>query len=281
MAVDILIIRNNCDTATKWTNWIGEGLKSHLEGKGFSVTDLSDAQASPANVNSWLKYANKKTKKLVIALDHGSCSAFYGELSNSAVPVIDKNNAEDLTKDLHVYTFACSTNGNNCVGQTAIEKGCNSWLGYIEPVYVASSAYQPLKDCIWSYIDALADGKTIEQAESILKQAYKDRFSNHWIFKYNYDRLLLRKKNINNMTINTYNRTSKWNYNKKIIALFANGVADKFAYVYIKDDGWKRLWPDHESQVEAMMTMAAHAKSDKSNVSFYEQDNKIKIMYVW
>lgn len=279
MAVDILIIRNNCDPATSSTNWIGEGLKSHLEGKGFSVTDLSDAQASPANVTNWLKYNNKKTKKLVIALDHGSCSAFYGELSNNPVPVIDKNNAEDLTKDLHVYTFACATNGNNCVGQTVIEKGCNSWLGYTEPVYVIH--HQSLKDCIWSYIDALADGKTLEQAESILKQAYKDRFSIHWIFKYNLDRLLLRKKTISNMTINTYNRTSKWNYNKKIIGLFANGVANKLAYVYIEGDGWKQLWPDHETQVEVMMTMAAQAKSDKSNVSFYEQDNKIKIMYVW
>jgi hypothetical protein len=281
MAVDILIIRNNCDTATKWTNWIGDGLKAYLEGKGYSVVDLSDAQASPGNVNYWLRYSSTNTKKLVIAFDHGSCSAFYGELNNKPKPVITQSNAEDLTKELHVYTFACSTNGDGCVGQTAVTKGCYSWLGYIVPVYVTTSPYQPLKDCIWSYIDALADGKTIEQAEAILRKAYKDRFNNLWIFKYNHDRLLLRKQNINNMTIKTYNRTSKWQYNKTITGLYAHGAGNKVAYVYVQNEGWKRLWPDYEAQVGVMMTMAAHAKSDARPVTFYEQDNKIKIMYVW
>ncbi|OEU69813.1 MAG: hypothetical protein BA863_04215 [Desulfovibrio sp. S3730MH75] len=280
MAVDILIIRNKCDSATTWTNWIGEGLKAHLEGKGYSVTDLSDTQASPENVNYWLNYSSMRTKKLVIGLDHGSCSAFYGEKNNATKPVITKTNAEELTKELHVYTFACSTSGNNCIGQTTIEKSCNSWLGYTEPVYVIASKYMPLKECIWSYIDALAAGKTLEQAEAILRKAYKDRFSLHWIFKYNHDRLLLRKKK-SGMTINSDNRTTKWHYNKKITGLYAYGPASRYAHVYVQGLGWKRIWPDHDSQVGAMMTMAAHAKSDNRNVTFHEQDNKIRIMYVW
>ena len=53
---DLLIIRNKCDIATEYTNWIGEGMKTYLEEKGHSVTDLSDAEASPEKVDEWLKY---------------------------------------------------------------------------------------------------------------------------------------------------------------------------------------------------------------------------------
>lgn len=44
--VDFLIIRNKFDTATVYTNWIGDGLAAYLQGKGHTVTDLSDTDAS-------------------------------------------------------------------------------------------------------------------------------------------------------------------------------------------------------------------------------------------
>lgn len=287
--VDFLIIRNNCDTATSYTNWIGDGpmtykgvtyssLKDFLEKKGFSVTDLSDSDASPENVEEWLKYGNMKTIKAIIALDHGSCSAFYGEKNNATEPVITKTNAEELTKELHVYTLACSTNGDNCVGQTAIEKGCFSWLGYIEPVYAMKSL--AFKECIWSYIEAMADGKTMEECEDALRKAYDDRKSLSFVFGYNLDRLLLRKSH-NNMTINSNNRKAKWQYNMKIDGLWAYGPQIRNAWVHVKDLGWRKLWPDYDSQVSALMTMAAHAKADDRFVNFFEEDDKIKEMYVW
>jgi hypothetical protein len=201
--VDILVIRNKCDNPTEYTNWIGEGLKEYLEGKGFSVVDLSDDQASPENVDYWLDYSNMRVIKAIIALDHGSCEAFYGEKNNVATPVITKNNAGNLTREIQVYTLACSTNGANCVGQTAVEQGCYSWLGYTEPVYAIK--YQPFKDCIWSYIEAMAAGKTIEECEQVLIKAYEDRQNLHPYFKYNRDRLLLRK-NLSGMTIYSHNR---------------------------------------------------------------------------
>jgi len=275
---DILIIRNKCDTATEYTNWIGEGLKAHLESKGFSVVDLSDDQASPENVDYWLDYDQKRITKAVIALDHGSCSAFYGEKNNSATPVIDKNNAEKLTKELQIYTLACSTNGNNCLGQTTIEKGCYSWLGYTEPVYAMQ--YQPFKDCIWTYITAMAEGKTMEECEQILIKAYEDRVNLSMVFKYNRDRLLLRKKAAN-MTINTHNRVTGWQYNKKIIGLYAYGPNNRYILVYIQGMGWKQLWPSYDSQVETMAIMAAHAKEENRNVNFYEENGRIKVLYVW
>jgi len=202
--VDFLIIRNKFDTATEYTNWIGDGMKQYLEGKGYSVTDLSDADASPEKVEEWLKYGNMKTIKAVIALDHGSPGVFWGEKNNAAAEVINLANAEELTEKLQVYTLACSTNADNGLGQKAVEKGCFSWLGYKEPVYAAKS--QSFKDCIWSYMKTMAEGKTMEECEAALKKAYQDRTSESFIYQYNLDRMLLRKSQ-NNMTINSHNRT--------------------------------------------------------------------------
>jgi hypothetical protein len=275
---DILIIRNKCDTATDYTNWVGDGLKSYLEGKGHTVTDLSDAQATPENVDHWLNYTDSRTKKLVIALDHGSCQAFYGEKNNSCVPVITLSNVQSMTKELHVYTLACSTNGNNCIGQKAIQSGCYSWLGYITPVYAMK--YVPFKECIWSYIEALADGKTLEQAEAALRKAYEDRKSLSFVFGYNLDRLLLRKSQ-SNMTINSHNRGAKWQMNQKIDGLWAYGPQNRNVWVHVKGLGWKKLWDENDCQVEAMITALTHAKADDRIVNFFEQDNKIKQVYVW
>jgi len=204
--VDFLIIRNKCDIATEYTHWIGEGMATYLESKGHSVTDLSDVDASPAKVEEWLKYGNKKTMKAVIALDHGSVDAFWGERNHQLVHVINLANVEQLTKKLHVYTLACSTNADGGSGETSIEKGCLSWLGYKEPVYAARS--QSFKECIWSYLEAMAEGKNIEECEQILRQAYTDRTAQSFIYQYNLDRLLLRKS-ADNMTINSHNRFGK------------------------------------------------------------------------
>lgn len=201
--VDFLIVRNKCDPATEYTNWVGDGLRAYLEAKGHTVQDLSDAQASPQNVDHWLNYTDIRTRRAAILLDHGSCDAFYGERNGQIAPAITRANAEEMAKELHVYTLACSTNGNNCLGQTAVERGCYSWLGYIEPVY--AMRYQPFKECIWSYIEAMADGKTIEQCEAALRKAYDDRRELHFVFGYNLDRMLLRKSQ-DDMTINSHCR---------------------------------------------------------------------------
>jgi hypothetical protein len=201
--VDFLIVRNKCDTATEYTNWVGDGMKSYLESKGHSVTDLSEAEASPEKVEDWLKYDAQKTMKAVIALDHGSADAFWGEKNGALAQVINLANAERLTKNLHVYTLACSTNADDGLGATAVSKGCFSWLGYKESVYAADSP--SFKDCIWSYMIAMAEGKTMEECEQVLRQAYTACKNESFIYQYNLDRLLLRKS-LSNMTINSHNR---------------------------------------------------------------------------
>lgn len=204
--VDFLIIRNKFDRATEYTNWIGEGMKEYLESKGHTVTDLSDADASPEKVREWLSYDKKKTRKAVIALDHGSNDVFWGEKNNQKAEAINVTNCEELTKKLHVYTLACSTNASDGLGETAIKKGCLSWLGYTEPVYAAKS--NSFKQCIWSYVEAMAKGKTIEECEQALRKAYRARKEQSFVYQYNLDRLLLRKSG-NDMTINSPNRISR------------------------------------------------------------------------
>ena len=45
--------------------------------------------------------------------------------------------------------------------------------------------------------------------------------------------------------------------------------------------GWKGLWSDHDCQSEAMTVMASYACSDNRLVNLYEENGKIKTMYVW
>ncbi|MFW9874509.1 MAG: CFI-box-CTERM domain-containing protein [Candidatus Thorarchaeota archaeon] len=203
--IEFLIIRANFDLATDYTNWIGDGIKGYLESKGYTVKDLSDSAASPENVDNWLDINNEKISKVAIALDHGSNNAFYGEKNNQSAEVINPSNVARLTEDLHVYTLACSTNAPNGLGQKAIGGGCYSWLGYTEPVYAAKT--QSFKDCIWSYIQAMAEGKTIEECEEALRTAYEDRDTESFIYGYNLARMLNRTLHAN-MKINTHYRTT-------------------------------------------------------------------------
>ena len=252
--VGILIIRCKRDLATEYTNWIGDGMKAYLESKGHTVTDLRDEQANPENVKHWLKHSDKNTTKAVIALDHGSCQACYGERNNVGAPVINLANVEELTKELHIYTLACTTNGNSCIGQKAVEKGCYSWLGYTEPVYAMKS--DEFKKCIWSYMEAMAEGKNIEQCEATLRKAYQDRKGMHFVYEYNLDRLLLRKRE-NNMTINSHNRAketmpkyvsywdaSNWNSWAEVLNLQARR-ADYRITVYDRDGSVR--WQDTQT----------------------------------
>lgn len=234
---DILIIRNNCDAATVGTYNIGQGLLAYLQGKGHVVTELADVAASPANVQYWLTSAANRTTKLVVALDHGSEVAFYGEVNNQPAPVITMANAKDLTQNLHVYTFACSTCANGGVAATAISQGTLSWLGYTEPVYVftdpSSVLFKTLKDIIWSYITQLADGFTLETAEKALRDAYAAHKNDNPVFGYNLQRLLLRKK-AGGMTIHSHNRLG----GKSLIGTWSGMVAWEPSSKYVSAGPW-------------------------------------------
>ena len=206
---DILIIRSNCDAATFGTYNIGEGLAAYLQGKGYTVTELADAAASPANVQYWLTSSANRTTRLVIALDHGGATAFYGEVNNQITPVVTMGNVKDLTQNLHVYTFACLTCAAGGLGETAVSQGTLSWLGYVVPVYVFtdpnSTLFKTLKDVIWSFITSLADGFTLETALKALQDAYTAHQNDNYVFWFNLQQLKLFKQ-ATGMTIYSHNR---------------------------------------------------------------------------
>lgn len=119
-------------------------------------------------------------KKAVIVLDHGNKYSIEGESGNKPADVINMGNVVRYTKGLHVYTLACHTGEDGGLGEKAIGGGCQSWLGYAGEAEVISGSAQDeqsYKDCIWSYIIAMADGKTIEECEAALRDAYQARIS--------------------------------------------------------------------------------------------------------
>lgn len=284
MTVDVLIIRNKCDAATDATYAIGEGLKAHLQSKGCSVADLPNTQASPDNVTKWLNSKDNSTRKLIVGLDHGSCQAFYGEKDNKVTAVITTSNVQDLTQRLHMYTFACSTNGNGCIGETAIQKGCYSWLGYIVPVYVFtnpnSTLFKKLKEVIWSYPTALAEGKTMEQAEAILRTAYKKYANDHGLFKFNESKLLLRKK-YNNMTIKSHNRVIGWQNNRLVQRTYGH-TNTRLAYAIIEGlSGWIRIRPASTDGVSNVLDILKVAQANGRRVNVYiNSDGQIHAAYM-
>jgi hypothetical protein len=277
---DILIIRSKVDLETQWRYWLGDGLKQYLKSKGFSVKDLSDADASPENVSKWLNFGSQNVTKAIIAFGHGKEDILFGEKNGNNEAVIDKSNAANLTKELHVYAFAGRTNATNGLGQFAVQNGCYSWLDYTGSPWILMSADQTFKDCIWSYIVTLAEGKTLEECEAALIKAYKDRASLHWVYVENLKLLMLRKSQ-NGMRINTHNRITGWRYNRKIDCLWSYGTATRWTWVHVQNYFWRLVWNVFDSQAEVLAMMFAHAKNDDKFVSFYEDNGVIKEMYVW
>jgi hypothetical protein len=72
-----------------------------------------------------------------------------------------------------------------------------------------------------------------------------------------------------------------WLNNKKITGLYSYGPQNRNSYVHVDGIGWKRLWIDHDCQSEAMTVMASHACNGSCSVNLFEENGKIKTMYVW
>lgn len=186
---DCLIIRNKVDWVTAFTNWMGEGLKETLESKGWSVVDLSGCDASPENVRYWLRSGDRKISKVIIDFDHGYTDKLVGQLNDEEATIIDKGNAESLTKNLDVYTFACSTGVKGGIGEYAVQHGCRSWLGYTDTIYWDPFIAEEFKQCVWSYVLAMADGYSANLCYRILADSYRKLAKNSMICQWNMEKL--------------------------------------------------------------------------------------------
>lgn len=189
---DCLIIRNRVDWVTAFTNWMGEGLKEELESRGLSVVDLSGSDATPENVEYWLNSSDRRISKMIIDFDHGYPDKLVGQLNGDEATIINKKNVEDFTKDLHMYTFACSTNVQGGIGEFAAKKGCKSWLGYTDTIFWDPFLPEEFKKCVWSYPIAMAEGMPPEYCYKILMNEYKKLGRSSMICRWNLSKLVLR-----------------------------------------------------------------------------------------
>ncbi len=72
-----------------------------------------------------------------------------------------------------------------------------------------------------------------------------------------------------------------WQSNKKINGLYVYGPQNRNAWAHIQGMGWRPIWNQHDCQYEAMVAMASHAINENSSVKFFEDNKKIKILYVF
>lgn len=186
---DCLIIRNKIDWVTDFTNWMGEGLKEELERRKWPVVDLSGPEATPSNVSYWLQSGDRKISRLIIDFDHGYPEKLVGQQGKDEVTIIDRGNAESLTKNLDVYTFACSTGKRGGLGEYAVAHGCRSWLGYTDTIYWDPFIAKDFKKCVWSYALAMADGLPARSCYETLVDAYQRLADDSMICEWNLSKL--------------------------------------------------------------------------------------------
>jgi len=72
-----------------------------------------------------------------------------------------------------------------------------------------------------------------------------------------------------------------WQDNKKLDGLYVYGPQNRNAFVHVAGDGWKLIWNQHDCQSEVLVVMAAHAKNESRPVKFFEENNKIRTLYVF
>ena len=186
---DCLIIRNKVDWVTNFTNWMGEGLKEALERRHWSVVDLSGPEATPSNVLYWLQSGERKISRLIIDFNHGYRDKLVGQQGKEEATIIDRCNVESLTKNLDVYTFACSSGVRGGIGEYAVDHGCRSWLGYTDTIYWDPFIAEDFKKCVWSYALAMADGLPARCCYETLVDSYKNLVDKSMICEWNLSKL--------------------------------------------------------------------------------------------
>lgn len=72
-----------------------------------------------------------------------------------------------------------------------------------------------------------------------------------------------------------------WINDKKITGVYSYGPQNRNSYAHIDGIGWRLIWNEHDCQSEAITVMASYACNSSRPVQIYEEDGKIKTMYVW
>jgi C1A family cysteine protease len=73
---------------------------------------------------------------------------------------------------------------------------------------------------------------------------------------------------------------TRWIRGKKVLGLWTNN-AEKNAWVYLSDEGWKKIAPTNDDSVINTLTQLAAAKAVNANVDVYLDNGLITVVYVF
>ena len=162
----MIIIRTKHDIITTYLYSYSEELIKEAKNKGFKVAQIEGDDISEATLRSRI---NNKKPKFIFFNGHGSNTAL---LDNKEKEFINTNSA-DVFKETVTYTIACSCLEG--LGTEAINKGCNSFIGYKKPFWIArdhkyesrpldDEVARPIIECSNTVVKSLIKGNTVSES---------------------------------------------------------------------------------------------------------------------
>ena len=169
----MIIIRTKHDIQTTYLYYYSEELIKEAKNKGFKIAQIEGEDISEANLRSRI---NNRKPKFIFFNGHGNNTSLF---NNKKKEFINTKSA-DVFSDTVTYTIACSCLEG--LGAAAVEKGCNAFIGYKKPFWIArhhKSESRPLEDevakpiieCSNVVVKSLIKGNTVN--ESIRKSHEK------------------------------------------------------------------------------------------------------------
>ena len=162
----MIVIRTKHDIQTAYLYAYSEELIKEAGNRGFKVAKIEGDDISESTLRS--RISNRKPK-FIFFNGHGSNTALF---NNKKEEFINAKSA-DVFKDAVAYTIACSCLGG--LGTAAVEKGCNAFIGYKKPFWIArlhkyesrpleDKVAKPIIECSNAVVKSLIKGNTVNEA---------------------------------------------------------------------------------------------------------------------
>lgn len=201
-----LFVRTKYDVSTQYLYHWSQELIEEASKKGFEVAEIKDSRATPENIQSYLK----KVKPDFVCLNgHGSKEVFYGQQNEEAITLSSAN----LLANTITFARACDCAAK--LGQEAVSKGCNAFIGYNKPfLFPRQNEFEsrPLKDPVATPVftpsntiaSHLLKGATIEESVKASNRISAKEM-NKWVFSTNpYAPAILRALILNDKSLQVH-----------------------------------------------------------------------------
>lgn len=177
----ILITRPWVDVPTSYLyKWGGEFMK-FANDHNFEVIDLSKEKATRKEVEERIK---KLKPRFLFFNGHGSDSFIKGQ--NEIIIGVGEN--EEILRESITYSLTC--NSAKVLGEKAVEKGCEAFVGYEEPFFLLNDdnmcsrpledkIAEPFLDSAFTYPKMLVKGHTVGESMEKTLERFK-----RWLEKF-------------------------------------------------------------------------------------------------